>query len=303
MSAQPPRLDWQTDGADWPNRAASRFVHAAGTKWHLQMLGGGPSALLLHGTAASTHSFAGLMPRLARHLRVVAPDLPGHGFSEAPARSRDLSLSSMSESIEGLLRSLDIEPDIAIGHSAGAAILVRMCVDDAIAPKVIISINGALLPFSSMGRYMFPAMARVLFQNSLVPRFFSWQARGRENVAKVIEGTGSQLSDDELEFYVRLFQNPAHVEAALGMMANWGLQSLEKDMPKLQTPLVMIAASEDQAVPPDKAFQVERLVPQGHVEYVRGLGHLAHEEDPDRLSQLILDIAKRFGVIRPNDAA
>jgi pimeloyl-ACP methyl ester carboxylesterase len=46
-----------------------------------------PAALLLHGFPTSSHMFRGLIPRLAERFRVVAPDLPGFGFSDAPDRS------------------------------------------------------------------------------------------------------------------------------------------------------------------------------------------------------------------------
>ena len=41
---------WERDGRDWPNREASRFVKAAGLRWHVQVAGEGPVILLVHGT-------------------------------------------------------------------------------------------------------------------------------------------------------------------------------------------------------------------------------------------------------------
>lgn len=81
--AERPTL-WERDGADWPNRAASRFVTASGLTWHVQAMGApeAPVLLLLHGTGAATHSWAGLAPLLAARFRVIAPDLPGHGFTD-----------------------------------------------------------------------------------------------------------------------------------------------------------------------------------------------------------------------------
>src|SRR5437879_12568689 len=46
-----------------------------------------PALLLLHGLPTSSHMFRDLMPRLADRYHVVAPDLPGFGFSDAPARA------------------------------------------------------------------------------------------------------------------------------------------------------------------------------------------------------------------------
>ena len=68
----PARLDWQRDGADWPNRASSRMVRAGGLTWHVQVAGSGPVLLLVHGTGASTHSWRDLLPLLATGHTVVA---------------------------------------------------------------------------------------------------------------------------------------------------------------------------------------------------------------------------------------
>jgi magnesium chelatase accessory protein len=73
---------------DWPHRTASRFVSAGGIEWHVQVMGKGPCALLLHGTGASTHSFRDLAPALAPDFSVIAVDLPGHGFTGTPPSRR-----------------------------------------------------------------------------------------------------------------------------------------------------------------------------------------------------------------------
>ena len=46
-----------------------------------------PTVLLLHGFPTSSHMFRDLIPLLAPHFRVIAPDLPGFGFSDAPSTS------------------------------------------------------------------------------------------------------------------------------------------------------------------------------------------------------------------------
>src|SRR5262245_57971047 len=119
------RLSWGADGRDWPNHNASRFVEAAGYRWHVQVMGEGPVALLAHGTGAATHSWRMLMPLLAQHFTVVAPDLPGHGFTQSPPGHR-LSLVGMAQDLAALCKTLGVSPPLALGHSAGAAILARM---------------------------------------------------------------------------------------------------------------------------------------------------------------------------------
>jgi magnesium chelatase accessory protein len=87
---------WERDGQDWPNRQSSEFVKAGGLTWHVQRMGQGPCLLLLHGTAASTHSWRDLAPILATHFTLIAPDLPGQGFTSSLPQAR-VSLAGFSE--------------------------------------------------------------------------------------------------------------------------------------------------------------------------------------------------------------
>lgn len=280
-------LNWRSDGADWPNRAASTFVEAAGLRWHVQRMGKGPSLLLLHGTGAATHSWRDLMPLLAAHFDVVALDLPGHGFTASPPPHR-MSLPGMAADIAQLLRRLDIAPAVAVGHSAGAAILARMCLDHRIAPRHLVSLNGALLPFSGVARHLFAPLARLLAEQGAVPRLFAWQASRPGAVERLLENTGSHIDAAGIAQYRRLVRSPRHVAAALQMMANWNLASLQPALPALQTLLLLVAGSRDRAVPPTAAQSVAALVPGAEVAVMHGFGHLAHEEAPQQTATLII---------------
>ena len=160
---------WERDGRDWPNREASRFVKAAGLRWHVQIAGEGPVILLVHGTGSSAHSFRDLIPLLSSRFTVVVPDLPGHGFTDRPP-FRELSLAGMSKALSGLLHKLEVRPVLVVGHSAGAAILVRMILDGAIAPEAMVSLNGALLPLRGLPRHLFAPAARLMARLPLLPQ-------------------------------------------------------------------------------------------------------------------------------------
>jgi magnesium chelatase accessory protein len=283
------RLDLDRDGADWPNRSASRFVMAGNLRLHVQVAGNGPVLLLLHGTGASTHSWRGLLPLLAEHFTVVAPDLPGHGFTGDPGMN-GLSLKGMARVLRLMLRELHLAPDHAVGHSAGAAILIRMALDGDIAPREIISLNGALQPYGGVIGQFFQPIARMLATWPLMTTMFAWRARDPRVIADILKQTGSRLDDEGIALYRRLAENAEHVSAALGMMANWDLQALERDMPRLTTPLHLLAAARDDMVKPDVARHVKALVKGAKIVPLPGLGHLAHEEEPAQLGQLIIDI-------------
>ncbi len=285
MAASKP--DWAIEGRDWPNRQASRFIRAGGLDWHVQTMGKGPVLLLLHGTGAATHSWRGLAPLLAKRCTIIAPDLPGHGFTDLPNRGA-LSLTGMATAVPALLEKLRAVPDAVVGHSAGAALAIRMTLDGRIAPRRIVSLNGALMPFPGLAAIAFPALARVLFGNSFAAPFLAGRAAKPGAVRRLIEGTGSHLDPIQLSFYERLFRTERHMAATVGMMANWDLRTLQRDMPRLAVPLTLVSTLGDKAVPPKVAHDVARFVGAARAIEIPQLGHLAHEEAPEKLAPVIL---------------
>lgn len=294
-------LVWSRDGADWPNREASRFVEAARLKWHVQVMGEGPPLLLIHGTGAATHSWRGLMPILAQHFSVVAPDLPGHGFTQSPPAHR-LSLPGMASDVTQLLRALEVKPEIVAGHSAGAAILARMCLDGRIAPRLLVSLNGAFMPFGGAAHRLLSPLTKLLVMNPLAPRVFAWQASNAGAVERLLQNTGSTIDPQGVALYRKLVSSPAHVAAALRMMANWRLEPLLHDLPRLVTTLLLVAAANDRSISPDVTRQVREIVSQAVIERIPGLGHLVHEEQPQIIADLIMKYAAQTKRADENNA-
>ena len=289
------RLDWDTDGLDWPHRGFSRFVVAGGLRWHVQVMGEGPAALLVHGTAASTHSWRELAPLLARRFTVIAPDLPGHGFTE-PLRPARVSLPGFAAALADLLDALGVAPALAVGHSAGAAVLARMALDGRIAPRLLVSLNGALLPPRGWAGVFFLPTARLLALNPLIPHLVSWRASDRTAVARLIDSTGSTLDEEGAALYRRLVRSPQHVAGALAMMARWDLRPLCADLPRLAVPCVLVAGEADRTVAPREADAVRQLVPGARVVSLPRLGHLAHEEAPQQIADLVAGLADEAGL-------
>ena len=276
-------LLWEREGLQWPHRESSRFVQAGGLRWHVQQMGergDKPVALLIHGTGASTHSWRGLMPLLARHFTVVAMDLPGHAFTGTPPAQR-LSLPGMANAVVALTKALALDVELIVGHSAGAAIGARAVLDGALAPNVLVAINGALLPLAGLPGLLFPPVARLMAATPLASQLFARRSWDSAAVEKLIAGTGSTLDARGLALYGTLVRDARHAAGALGMMARWDLRPLAHDLARLHTPLALIVGANDKAVPPRDAQRVRAMLPVGaacSLNVVAGAGHLVHEE-------------------------
>lgn len=287
--AEPPAA-WARDGADWPNRGTSRFTRAGGVTWHVQRMGEGEPLLLIHGAGAATHSWRALMPALAPRFDVIAPDLPQHGFSRAAGGGKQ-SLPAMARAMADLLEALGAAPAIVVGHSAGAAIALRLALDGRIAPRAIIGLNAALAPFRGLAGLLFPPAAKMLALNPATPWMVSAMAGREAQARRLIEGTGSRIDASGLGHYRRLFARADHVSGALGMMAAWDLGPLLADLPRLATPLHLVVGTQDRAVPPDEARRLAAAHGVVRLHEVAGAGHLIHEERPDDIAAMIAKIA------------
>jgi len=294
---------------DWPHAEFSQFVRAGTLEWHVQIMGEGPPILLLHGTGAATHSWRDLAPLLAGQLkgtvpfnsgeelkgtvpfnssyRVIACDLPGHGFTTGSLGRP--SLPAVAKAVAGLMTALEVEPQLIVGHSAGAAVALRMALDGLVHPRAIIALSPALLPFPGVAQHLFPAMAKLLFVNPFAPHIFAQMARGDGVVARFLErSTGSKIDAAGIAQYARLFGDSKHCAGALAMMANWDLRTLKIDLPQLGLPLLVLHGEHDSAIPLAAAREATGLVPGATFEALAGLGHLAHEEQPAEMAARIV---------------
>lgn len=273
----------------------TRLVDVDGQRWRVLQRGqGAPCWLLLHGTGASIHSWRAVADRLAANACVVVPDLPGHGLTALGSRAQ-LTLPGMAQAVAALLRTTGVAPDFIAGHSAGAAVAARLVLDGLAAPRALLAVNGAFLPFGGAAAPLFTPLARLLYAQRWVPRLFARRAADPAVIRRLVEGTGSRLDDAGLAAYQQLMRQPAHAEAALGMMAHWDLRGLVRDLPRLALPLWLLVGTRDRAVPPQQAARVAARCAQAQVVRLDGLGHLAQEEDAPRVAQMLQALAERPG--------
>lgn len=263
-------------------------VHAAGLRWGLRRLGlgCGPRLLLLHGTGSSGDSWLAVAQRLAARHEVWLPDLPGHGRSQS-YDDRHASLPRMAESLAGLLAAHGGAPAYVAAHSAGAAVMLQMVLDRRIAPRGLLSVNGALAPLPGLAAAVFPPLARLIGASDWLPRLAARQAARPAALARLIASTGSRLGAEDVDRYRNLLTQHSHVRGALDMMGAWRLDALLAGLPRLGVPLWLAAGTRDGTVP---CAQSARLAPQiATARYLplEGLGHLAHEEAPERIVDLI----------------
>ena len=280
-------MDWKEKEQDWPLSRLSRFSYVRPYNWHIQDTKEKekPVALLIHGTGASTHSWRQVIPLLQDSFRVIAFDLPGHGFTNSKNHNRS-SLKYMANDIISLLRTERLSPEIIIGHSAGAALAFRLALDMQATVKGIIAINGVLDHyFSGLNSFFYPIVAKALAMNPLAAPLFAKINKLTDQTQQLKKMTGSKLDDESLSHYKTLFSNPKHLAGTLAMMSQWKLEKLNDDLPNFNQQSLFLIGKNDRMVSKNALIQYAKKVKNSEIIEEDGLGHLMHEEEPQRIVQ------------------
>jgi magnesium chelatase accessory protein len=278
-------MDFTQMPADWPYRDRARRIASRPHDWCVIDVGEGPVLLLLHGAGGSGHSFRTLIPLLTPHFRVIAPDLPGQGFTRSGARSR-YGIDPMAEDLAQLCGTLGITPAAVIGHSAGGALALRLA--ELLPLRAIVGLNAALGAFDGAAGVLFPLLAKVLTVTPFIPHVVARLWGNAATVQRLLVTTGSPLDPDGVAQYIALVKDPAHVDGTLGMMAQWRLEEVMPRLLTLALPVLLIASTGDRAVPARISREAAAQLPLGTYAEIPARGHLMHEEAAGDVAALLL---------------
>ncbi len=284
-----PPLEWREWRDDWPLARHSQFIEAGGLRWHVQQMGQGPVMLLLHGTGASTHTWRDLMPRWAAHFKVISLDLPGHAFS--PTNEPEvMHLQGMAQAVQALMTSLRLQPQVIVGHSAGAAVGAEMVLKSTQTVKPgLVGLNPAWLPMPGFAGWVFAPAAKLVALNPTSAWLMAKQAGSGHWVERILLGTGSHLPAQGVSYYKRLLSQPVHVRGVLRMMVRWELEPWSAQLDQLRSPVLMLCGAQDRTISPELTFDMSKRLLQAERVLMPGLGHLAHEEAPAETAQQVSD--------------
>jgi magnesium chelatase accessory protein len=151
------------------------------------------------------------------------------------------------------------------------------------------------MPLGGVATPLFAPLAKLMARAKFIPELFSWHVADEKVVGRLLRGTGSDIDPAGVALYRRVMKNPRHAAAALGMMANWDLRPLHRDLPLLAAPLLLIVGENDRTIPPADAKRLAAMLPGARVASLPGLGHLAHEERPEQVADVIVDYFAAVG--------
>ena len=277
----------------WPHYEYSKFLETDKFVWHYQLIGkpGNPIMLLIHGAGASSHSWATLIPKL-QEFQILAVDLPGHRFSKIKKGIRPQH-DIIVRDLVVLFDALKIKPNVFVGHSIGAVIVLSLS-DVYRGPlSSVVLINGALERFEGPAATIFPLMAKVFYASPLTKYWIRIFNSAETSLRKFLSISGSNLTSTNIDYYLQLMANEAHVTGTLAFISSWSIGDIEKKLEKITVPSLFLAGMSDGIVNYKTSVRANKKAFNAKIKLFENEGHLIHEVSSAKVAKEINSFCKK----------
>ncbi len=269
-----------------------------------------PVVLLLHGFPASSFMFRDLIPRLADRYRVIAPDLPGFGFTEVPeGRKYVYSFESLASTIEAFTDALSLTRYVIYVFDYGAPTGFRLAMHRPERVTAIVSQNGnayeeglgdAWGPIRTYWSQPTAQNREVLRKNILTFDATRWQyTHGVANPDAV--------APESYTLDAALLERPGNKEIQLDLFLDYSSNvklypKFQEYLRKSKPPLLAIWGKNDPFFIPPGAEAFRKDIPNARVKFL-DTGHFALETHVTEIADAIRDLLDANGAADGEKAA
>jgi len=258
-----------------------------------------PAILLLHGFPTSSHMFRNLIPALADSYHVVAPDLPGFGFSDAPDRKKfRYTFENLAKVIASFTQTIGLQHFAIYVFDYGAPVGLRLALAHPDRVTAIISQNGnayeeglseAWNPIQKYWKQPTPEN-RAALRGFLKPEATKWQY-----THGVLDE--SQIAPESYALDSALLARPGNDEIQLDLSLDYASNvalypKFQEYFRTRQVPLLAVWGKSDPFFLPPGAEAFKRDIPGAEVRFY-DTGHFALETHHREIAGAIRDFLSR----------
>ncbi|MDV7175215.1 alpha/beta hydrolase [Gordonia amicalis] len=270
-----------------------------------RIAGSGPALLLIHGIGDNSSTWDEVIPILAQHYTVIAPDLLGHGLSDKPRA--DYSVPAFANGMRDLLVVLGHSKVTVVGHSLGGGVAMQFCYQF---PRFVERL--VLVAAGGVTREVNPALRLIslpVVHQALSALRIPGVVPGLRVAAKAApvlpfapaSATPARLLADH-EDLMRVLGGLADPTACsaflrtLRAVVDWRGQSvtmLDRSYLTERLPVLLVWGDEDIVIPYHHAELAHSAIPHSELETFVGSGHFPFHDDPERFCRVVIDFISR----------
>ncbi len=255
--------------------------------------GSGPVVVLIHGMAGSSATWEPILPELARHCTVIAPDLFGHGTSDKPRG--DYSLGAHASSIRDLLIALGHDGATIVGQSFGGGVAMQLeyqhpercerivlVASGGLGQEVALVLRALTLPGAE---HVLPIVCNGYVRDAGTA-VTGWLDRvGLRPVPAVAEiwRSYASLSDASTR---EAFQ---HTLRSVVDLHGQRVSAADRLYLAADVPTLIVWGDRDPIIPIEHGIAAHEAIPGSRLEVFQGAGHFPHCEQPERFVDVLVD--------------
>lgn len=307
LSLRRPDIPFETLETAYALEDSKFLTLETGYKAHYRDVGprDAPVVVLVHGFAASLHTWLPLSERLSDDYRVISLDLPGHGLTRG-FDEETVSISGFVEYVHDVTQALGVDRFTLVGSSMGGATSWNFALShgERLEGLVLIGASGwprlgddvddRPLIFQLMANPAARYLIKDLDMSSLV----------RSGLERSF-GDPALATEEMAARYAALSRAPGHREALLALSSpDSGRPTANVEaMAGISTPTLVIHGDIDAVVPVSGGERFGESILNARLEIYEGVGHLPHEETPDRVARDVRMLLARLQASTPQSLA
>ena len=290
---RPRDVDWEKNREAIFHADYSRFAEVDGVRVHYQEAGpaDAPPMILIHGFASSNLVWSKVLLELAASgFRVIAPDLPGYGYSAKP-RKLDYTIGSQARMIVGLLAHLEIERAAIVGSSYGGAVAATIALDR---PELVekLVLVGAVTNNAPTRYLLMRLFGSPIIGDLISPLLLGSRRLLRKRMKRVYDRHSWVLDERRVNArYLSLNTRGTH-RAIIRTVRRWDADRISRDAHLVNVPTLVLWGDTDRDVPLQHGEELQEKLPNSRLIVFRECGHLPQEEYPEEFTKVVTEFLK-----------
>jgi len=287
---RPRDVDWEQSRGIVFHAEYSHFADIEGVRVHYQEVGDkdAPPIILIHGFCSSTLVWSKVFLQIAdAGFRVIAPDLPGYGYSAKP-RDFLYTINAQARMVAGLLKQLGLQRATLVGSSYGGAVAAAIALDypDRVEKLVLV---GAVTNNKPTKYMLMRLFGSPLIGDILSPLVVGSRRLLRLRMKRVYDRHECVL--DERRVYARHLplRAAATHRAIIRTVRRWDADRIQRDAHLISQPTLLLWGENDSEVPLHDGEQLQNRIEDSRLIVFRKCGHLPHEEFPQAFIEVVAD--------------
>ena len=271
----------------------SWFTIVDGVRIHYQEAGDekAPPMILIHGFISSNLVWNEVFLPLAKAgFRVIAPDLPGYGYSDKP-RDGEYTIASQARAVLGLMDRLGIEKATIVGASYGGAVAAMLALDcpERVARLVLV---GAVSNDEVKKKLLLRLASLPIIGDIATPLFLGSRWILRKRTEEVYRRLGYPLDERKLEARHHLLETSNTHHAMIRTVRRWSANRISRDAHLIRQPTMLVWGDEDTHIPISQAYRLRDAIPNARLIVFRNCGHLPPTERPQKFVEVVAEFCR-----------